>query len=612
MSGLSPSEVLKKFWGYSDFRPLQKEIIDSALDGKDVLALLPTGGGKSVCFQIPVLCKEGMGLVVTPLIALMKDQIQNLEKRGIKALGIYSGMTKREIDTVLNNAAYGGCKFLYVSPERLSSFLFKSYLNVLNINYIIVDEAHCISQWGFDFRPDYLGIGKLREEISAPVIAVTATATPKVTEDIMNSLRMKESVVFQGDYLRPNLSYIVRKTDDKRGQTLSICRAVHGTGIIYVRNRRKTSEISEFLKDNGVPASFYHAGMDGNERNDAQKQWMEDKIKVMVCTNAFGMGIDKPDVRFVIHYDLPESPESYFQEAGRAGRDLKKSYAVLLWNHHDESRLNKVFEASFPSVDFIEDVYQKVHLLAEIPYGAGQGRQIKFNHEKFAEHFSLDADKVYYAVKYLQNQNHWTYSESVDISTKVMIKPGREELYSYDFGDKKLLALTEEIMRNCTGVFSYPVPVDEAGYAVKLGVSIPFLRQMLYELSVMGILAYIPSDHDDFIFLHHDRLAPGNLELNQSLYSELKNSFKTRIDAMTRFVKETDRCRSQFLLEYFGQTESVPCKCCDVCRKGMVSRNSEFGSEKVGNKFKFIEKIKNAFSHPECADAEESIKNLRD
>ena len=376
MRHMEPIAVLEKYWGYGAFRPMQEGIIRSALEGRDVLAILPTGGGKSVCFQVPALMREGVALVITPLIALMKDQVRQLGERGIKALAVHSGMGRHEVDLALNNAAYGDFKFLYLSPERLSTFLFRSYLSVLKISYIVVDEAHCISQWGYDFRPDYLRMGEMRELVDAPVIALTATATARVADDIQEKLRFRAPHVIRSGFERPNLSYIVRACEDKSGQILGVCTGVSGSGIVYVRARRKAEEIAAFLRDKGVSASFYHAGLGAQTRSLRQEEWRSGKIRVMVCTNAFGMGIDKPDVRFVVHADLPESPEAYFQEAGRAGRDGAPAYAVLLWNGMDLRRLRQIEAASFPSPETIEDIYHKVHIFYEIPYGAGEGRPL--------------------------------------------------------------------------------------------------------------------------------------------------------------------------------------------------------------------------------------------
>ena len=458
---MTPSEVLKKYWGYDSFRPKQEDIVRAALDGKDVLAILPTGGGKSVCFQVPAMIRDGIAIVVTPLIALMKDQVQNLNDRGIKALCVNAGMGRREVELTLNNAAYGDFKFLYVSPERLGTPLFRNYLQEMNVSYIVVDEAHCISQWGYDFRPDYLQIGKLREMVDAPVIALTATATPQVADDIMDRLGFEEKCLIKSGFERPNLSYIVRRCEDKLGQMLNICTSVPGTGIIYVRSRKKTEELAAFLAANDVSASFYHAGLGPESRSDRQARWKSGSIRVMVCTNAFGMGIDKPDVRFVVHFDVPDSPEAYFQEAGRGGRDGKRSYAVTLWNSSDTRRLRQIATVSFPSLEYIEDIYHKVHIFFDIPYDTGAGRQLKFDLDEFCRRFRLQKQTAYYSIVYIERTGHWTMSEDVDISTKVQITVGRNELYDVEFPDSRMVQLLEVLMRKYTGVFSFPVPVDE-------------------------------------------------------------------------------------------------------------------------------------------------------
>lgn len=563
---MSPSEVLKEYWGYDGFRPMQEEIITTALEGKDVLAIMPTGGGKSVCFQVPGLMREGITLVVTPLIALMKDQVQNLNDRGVRALAVHAGMSRHEVDLALNNAAYGDYKFLYLSPERLGTHLFQSYVDVLDISFVVVDEAHCISQWGYDFRPDYLRIGELRERIDAPVIALTATATPPVAQDIMERLGFREKLLLKSGFERPNLSYIVRHVEDKCSQILNICNGVPGTGIVYARNRRKCEELSEFLKAQGVSASFYHAGLGGQARAERQAAWKSGAVRVMVCTNAFGMGIDKPDVRFVVHYDLPESPEAYFQEAGRAGRDGKRSYAVQLWNGVDVRRARQIEDVSFPSLEYVEDIYQKLHAFFEIPYDTGMGRQLKFKIEDFCKRFGLQRAPAFYALKYLERTEHLTYSEEVDIPTKVRINVDRKSLYDVELADQGQANVLEALMRSYTGIFSFLQQIDEEYVARRAGQTVPQLRQSLYGLSLAHVISYVPTDHSDVVVLHHDRLRPGNVNLMPSRYAMLRESFHARAEAMLEYVSETSECRSRYLLRYFGQTEAADCGTCDVCR----------------------------------------------
>lgn len=568
---MSPSEVLKEYWGYDGFRPMQEEIITAALEGKDVLAIMPTGGGKSICFQVPGLMRDGITLVVTPLIALMKDQVQNLNDRGVRALAIHAGMSRHEVDLALNNAAYGDYKFLYLSPERLGTQLFRSYIDVLGVSFIVVDEAHCISQWGYDFRPDYLRIGELRERIDAPVIAVTATATPSVAQDIMERLGFKEKLLLKSGFERPNLSYIVRQVEDKYSQILNVCNGVPGTGIVYARNRRKCEELSAFLRAQGVSASFYHAGLGGQARAERQAAWKSGAVRVMVCTNAFGMGIDKPDVRFVVHYDLPESPEAYFQEAGRAGRDGKRSFAVQLWNGVDVRRAKQIEDVSFPSLEYIEDVYQKLHAFFEIPYDTGMGRQLKFKIEDFCKRFGLQRAPAFYALKYLERTEHLTYSEEVDIPTKVRINVDRKSLYDVELADQGQANVLEALMRSYTGIFSFLQQIDEEYVARRAGQTVPQLRQSLYGLSLAHVISYVPTDHSDVVVLHHDRLRPGNVNLMPSRYAMLKESYHSRSEAMLEYVSETSECRSRYLLRYFGQTETTDCGTCDVCRARRAS-----------------------------------------
>ena len=618
---MEPIDILSEYWGYSSFRPMQEQIVRSALDGKDVLAILPTGGGKSVCFQVPGLMTDGIALVITPLIALMKDQVQNLRNRGVKALAIYAGMNRREVDLALNNATYGDVKFLYLSPERLGTFLFQSYLPQMKISYIVVDEAQCISQWGYDFRPDYLQIGKIRDVVDAPVIALTATATLEVANDIMEKLRFREKNLLKSGFERPNLSYIVRKCEDKLGQLLGICNGVPGTGIVYVRSRNKTEELAAALTAAGITASFYHAGLPHSLRTTRQEEWKSGKIRVMVCTNAFGMGIDKPDVRFVVHMDLPDSPEAYFQEAGRAGRDGKNSYAVLLWNSTDTKRLHQLETISFPSLDYIEDIYHKIYAFFEIPYGHGLGRELRFDSEAFCKRFSLNRAQVFYAMRYLEREGHWTYSEDVETPTRVKIMVDRDNLYDVEFSDQSLLDIVEVLMRKYVGIFSFPVPIDEDFVATKCSISIVQLRQALYRLSIEHVIKYIPCDRADVLFLKTEHLAQGNVKLSPLRYKMLQETYHKRMETMIEYVTEEDVCRSRFLLAYFGQSESADCGKCDVCRRNIskVQVNAGVTSDALVDFINVechgeysLKQINERFSNPMASYSPDYLDILRD
>ena len=567
---MTPEQVLKRWWGHDAFRPMQREIITEALEGRDVLAILPTGGGKSVCFQVPAMMREGLALVITPLIALMKDQVQNLERAGIHALAVHAGMSRREVDLALNNAAYGSCKFLYVSPERLGTQLFRSYLSVMQVSFIVVDEAHCISQWGYDFRPDYLQIGRLRESVDAPVIALTATATPDVAKDIMKNLsRDQENPSFtllRAPFERPNLSYIVRECQDKTGQLTDICNSVPGSGIVYLRNRRRCEEVSELLRSKGVSASFYHAGLGPLARNERQEAWKKGEIRVMVCTNAFGMGIDKPDVRFVVHYEPSDSLEAYFQEAGRAGRDGLRSYAVLLWNAADLVHLRQMHTAAFPPLSQIEDIYQKLHIFHGIIYETGEGRTLRFDNEAFCRQYGLRPSQVHHALRYLEQSGHISYTEDTEFPTRVKIMVPRNDLYGIDLREPQMIPLLETLMRNYPGIMSYSVAIDEEKLASGCDATVPWLHQLLYQLSLERVINYIPAERSSLVFLHHDRLTPGNIDLQPQRYQKLEQLDAQRIDAVEAFLTNGEECRSRQLLSYFGQTETSDCGSCDVCR----------------------------------------------
>ena len=558
--------ILKQVWGYDSFRPKQEEIINEALAGRDVLALMPTGGGKSICFQVPALAKEGICIVVSPLIALIKDQVQNLVKRGIPALSIYSGMSRGRIDAALDNAIYGNYKFLYVSPERLRTAIFRERVAKMNVNFLVVDEAHCISQWGYDFRPPYLKIAEIRELIGdVPVIALTATATKSVADDIMSKLDFAEPNLICSGFARENLAYVVRNTDDKLGNLLRICRGVPGTGIIYVRERKKCEEIANFLKVQGVDADFYHAGMSRELRTLKQDNWQSDKLRVIVSTNAFGMGIDKPDVRFVVHYDVPSAIESYFQEAGRAGRDGKKSYATLLWNSEDIKRLRQIHSVNFPPPDYIKDIYQKVFQYLGYAYEEGNGSVNKFDLADFARHFSLNAPTAYYAIKYIEQEGYWELTDELDNPAKIMFTVSRDSLYKVQVNNRTLDTFLKSLMRIYTGIFSKITPIDEE-YVARITTDSPQgVKQKLITLSRMHVLKYIPRVKTPLMIMHYERLTESNFYLPDKRYNERKEVFACRIEAMIEYLQEESLCRSRQLIKYFGQEDIPNCGICDVC-----------------------------------------------
>ncbi len=558
--------ILKQVWGYDSFRPKQEEIINEALAGRDVLALMPTGGGKSICFQVPALAKEGICIVVSPLIALIKDQVQNLVKRGIPALSIYSGMSRGRIDAALDNAIYGNYKFLYVSPERLRTAIFRERVAKMNVNFLVVDEAHCISQWGYDFRPPYLKIAEIRELIGdVPVIALTATATKSVADDIMSKLDFAEPNLICSGFARENLAYVVRNTDDKLGNLLRICRGVPGTGIIYVRERKKCEEIANFLKVQGVDADFYHAGMSRELRTLKQDNWQSDKLRVIVSTNAFGMGIDKPDVRFVVHYDVPSAIESYFQEAGRAGRDGKKSYATLLWNSEDIKRLRQIHSVNFPPPDYIKDIYQKVFQYLGYAYEEGNGSVNKFDLADFARHFSLNAPTAYYAIKYIEQEGYWELTDELDNPAKIIFTVSRDSLYKVQVNNRTLDTFLKSLMRIYTGIFSKITPIDEE-YVARITTDSPQgVKQKLITLSRMHVLKYIPRVKTPLMIMHYERLTESNFYLPDKRYNERKEVFAGRIEAMIEYLQEESLCRSRQLIKYFGQEDIPNCGICDVC-----------------------------------------------
>ncbi len=561
---------MQRYWGYSTFRSIQEEIIRSVYDGHDTLALMPTGGGKSITFQVPALAREGICLVITPLIALMKDQVENLERRGIKANAIHSGMSRHEIEVELDNCAYGDYKFLYLSPERLGTVLFRERLKKLNVNLVAIDESHCISQWGYDFRPSYLRIAELRELLpGVPFLALTATATPEVANDIQERLGFREKRIIKMSFERKNLVYLVRNVEDKNKYLLKIANSIPGSGIVYVRNREKTKEIALLLKKAGISADFYHAGLSPEMRNARQDDWQRGRTRVIVSTNAFGMGIDKPDVRFVVHMDLPDSPEAYFQEAGRAGRDLQLAYAILLYNESDRAKINQRIEANFPEPDEIKRTYQALGSFLGVAIGAGKGEVYDFNLMDFATTYRLNAVKAYNSLKFLEMEGYIELTDELDNPSRLMFLVDRQELYKFQVAHAELDKFIKVILRAFTGVFNHYVKIDEAYLARVSGIPLQTVIDNLKKLTKQKIINYIPRKRTPLIVFTEERLDEKNLYLSPDNYRGRKERFLKRVEAMLQYASGTSKCRSQALLEYFGENDAYRCGKCDVC----TSRN---------------------------------------
>lgn len=559
-------EILKRYWGYDAFRDLQEEIITSIGEGKDTLGLMPTGGGKSITFQVPALAKEGMCLVITPLIALMKDQVENLKSRDIKAIAIYSGMTRQEIIVALENCIFGNYKFLYISPERLDTEIFRVKLRSMNISMITVDESHCISQWGYDFRPAYLKIAEIRELLpDIPVLALTATATPEVVKDIQQRLHFKKENVFRMSFERKNLAYIVRNTDNKTGEILHILNRMPGSSIIYVRNRKRTKETTLFLQREGITADFYHAGLNNDVKDLRQKRWQSGECRVMVATNAFGMGIDKPDVRTVIHLDLPDSPEAYFQEAGRAGRDGEKAYAIILYANSDKAALKKRISDTFPEKDYIKQVYEQLNYYYQMAMGDGLGCMFDFNLEDFCrkyKHFPVPADS---ALKILTQAGYIEYTDEQDNASRLLFTIHREELYKLREMGEQADLLIQTILRSYTGVFTDYAYIHEDSLAMRTGLT----RQQIYDLLIVlakrRILDYIPHKKTPYIIYKRERVELRHLQISKTVYEERKERYESRIKAMLEYVTSETACRSRMLLHYFGEKNEHNCEQCDTC-----------------------------------------------
>lgn len=558
-------EILKKYWGFDNFRPLQADIIQSVLDGKDTLALLPTGGGKSICFQVPAMVLDGICIVVSPLIALMKDQVENLKAKGIEAIAIYAGMGKREIDILLDNCIYGNIKFLYLSPERLLSEIVKERISYMNVNLIAIDEAHCISQWGYDFRPPYLKIKDLRTILPGkPILALTATATAFVKEDIIQRLEMKDAQIFVKSFARKNLSYVVFDIEDKHKKLIEIVNNVKGCGLVYVRNRRETAEIAHFLQRNGIAADFYHAGIEKELRFKKQEDWKKDVIRVMVATNAFGMGIDKPDVRFVIHLDLPDSLEAYYQEAGRAGRDEKRAFAVLLANKSDQLILNAKYADSFPTVNEIKKVYHYLGSYFQLAYGAGEGLSFEFDLADFCKKFSVGVIKTLAALKFLEHDGYLVLSENIFLQSRIMFIANHEDVYRFQIENSGYDPIIKTIQRSYGGAFDGYVKIKESDLSNRLKISYQDVIKHLNSLQQLEILSYLPQTDQpqlQFVLPRADQL---HLDIDVN-YIKLRQQLQMdQIKAVLAY-SSTLKCRSQQLLAYFGEINAEKCEFCDVC-----------------------------------------------
>ena len=558
--------ILQKYWGYPDFRGIQRNIIESIASGRDTLGLMPTGGGKSITFQVPALAQEGVCIVITPLIALMKDQVQHLREHGILADAIYADKSRSEILQTLDNAIFGGVKILYVSPERLASEMFQTKLRHIHVSFITVDEAHCISQWGYDFRPSYLQIASIREmKPGIPILALTATATPEVVDDIQERLHFKEKNAFKMSFERKNLAYVVREAEDKQGEMIHILQSVGGSAIIYARSRKRTKEMAQLLSQQGITATFYHAGLDPDVKDQRQKAWQKDEVRVMCATNAFGMGIDKPDVRVVIHIDCPDSLEAYFQEAGRAGRDGQKSYAVLLYNKHDELKLCKRVDDTFPPKELIQDIYEHLAYFYQIGVGSGQGKTFEFDIEKFCVTYKYFPTKVDAALRILERSGYLHYEDNPDGKARVMFLLGRNDLYQLDQLAPSQDAVVTALLRSYGSLFVDLTYIDETLIARQAELTIQQVYFALKSLAARHIIQFIPRRKIPFISYTRDRVDGDKVVIPKEVWESRREQYEKRIKSMIRYAKNDEVCRSRQLLAYFGEKNDSECNQCDVC-----------------------------------------------
>ncbi|GAA0535431.1 RecQ family ATP-dependent DNA helicase [Chitinophaga japonensis] len=568
----TPVSILRQYWGHTQFRPLQEEIIQSILAGKDTLALMPTGGGKSICFQVPALMREGLCLVVTPLIALMRDQVANLQKRGIAAAAIYAGLTIREVEQLLESARRGKYKFLYVSPERLQSRRFLEYCDGMPVSLLAVDEAHCISQWGYDFRPAYLQIADIRSHFpQAPVLALTATATARVQADICDKLAMRQAAVFTRSFVRANLSYSVIAEDNRPEKLKHILDRVPGSAIVYCRNRRRTKQVAELLQLQGIRADYYHAGLPPEERTARQEAWISGQVRVIVCTNAFGMGIDKPDVRVVIHHDVPESPEAYYQEAGRAGRDEQKAYAVLLYSEPELQDLRDRVPLQFPTLPEIKHVYQCIVNYLQVPVGSAEGLYYDFDINSFVKQFQLHITVAYSAIHIMEQEGILQLSESVYLPSRAMFIVNKETLYAVEAAQPALEPLMKTLLRTYEGIFDNEVRIFEKQLGRILRLSVEQVTEQLQQLHQRGIIRYRPRKDEPQLCFLQERLQAQHLRINMEQVNERKRAYEERLEAMIRYIRNTDTCRTQSLVAYFGEQTAAACGICDICAKNRTA-----------------------------------------
>lgn len=561
-------QILTRYWGFTSFRPLQEDIIRSVAEGKDTLGLMPTGGGKSITFQVPALANDGLCLVITPLIALMKEQVERLNKIEIKSIAVHSGMSGEEIEIALENCIYGDYKFLYVSPERISTQLFRAKAARLNINLVAVDEAHCISQWGYDFRPSYLKIVDLREYLpeKIPFLALTASATPEVSEDIMARLHFREPNLLKTSFERKNISYLVRKTEDKVTYVRNTIGKMAGSGIIYVRSRKKSREIAELLTESGIVADYYHAGLAQELRDRKQASWTSGETRIIVATNAFGMGIDKPDVRFVIHWDIPDCIESYFQESGRAGRDNKQAFAVLLYSESDKIRLKDSVRQKFPETDRIKDIYEALCNYLQVPVGSGKESVFDFNMSDFVAKFRLPVSETYNSLQFLQREGYLEFTEEINNPSRVHFSVGRDDLYKFQVANETYDGFIKLLLRSYSGMFTEFVAINEELLARKAALSRDTVYQYLLRLSAQNIIRYIPGKKTPLVIFTEERLERKALFLSPEIYLHVKEKYIFRLEKILEYTESSNRCRSQILLGYFGE-DSDRCGSCDICRE---------------------------------------------